>query len=360
MNEQRSSDNNLALLVMGWSRVAPPSRARARASRLNGRERVCRAIHRNRRVEVSTGHFARDSDPQKKKADASLSASLVPRKSLIPTRLAADDRGWVEIGHECALAVTDDIARSSIARQLDDTPSKIPSFAALSQDFGAQISLDGPIVRSTPLRSRLKTKSMNNIGARAREDAENSPPSPNPDISMAIGTPLKSDVSMMDTGTPIRPGPFSAASVNSPADMRRMALKSQMKASAALAEITGSSANERLPPTPLRTRGASHNPQQVLSGRGPAVGGKLGASSTASFTFREHGTPAKWTQEGEEMPSPFLKRPPMQSTVSEQPRASPSGFRMPRSKSGGGIAKLAAIRNAREAELAAANLHYPL
>jgi hypothetical protein len=139
---------------------------------------------------------------------------------------------------------------------LADTPSKVPVL--------------------TPSRTIHKTKSLSNLNAENRSPAGAEP--------MDLSTPYKEQ----------RNSPYRA-SVSSPVDLRR-AMKEK---SAPQAEVPQSLALKRPELHHAATTTAIRQPQA-----------RPAAKTSQSFSFRELGTPAKWSPDDPDAPSPFIKREP--------------------------------------------------
>jgi hypothetical protein len=195
------------------------------------------------------------------------------RRSIAPVRPPLEERNTLPLPA---------IARVQRHPAYDDTPSKIPMAIAAA----SPVPLDR--AQGTPIR-RAATKSLGNLGAAYREQAtpaKQTIPFPGRQRT-SIGSPselyyFNEDVSMASPVT---------STIDSPAPFMPRPRRSSIAPGGQtyhLGPITSGSSSdsvdqENIPPTMI-----------------PAP--------TNAFVYREAATPAKWTPEDPDLPSPFLRR----------------------------------------------------
>lgn len=202
---------------------------------------------------------------------------VIPRRaSIAPTRPPLEERNTVPLPA---------ISRLPRHPAYEDTPSKIPmAIAAVSP---------APLERAqgTPLR-RAATKSLGNIGSAYREQAtpaKQTIPFPGRQRT-SIGSPselhcFNEDVSMASPAPSSigSPAPFMPRPRRSSVAPGSLISQPNAIASGSSSDSVSASDQENIPPTMI-----------------PAP--------TNAFVYREAATPAKWTPEDPDLPSPFLRR----------------------------------------------------
>ncbi|ORY33500.1 kinase-like domain-containing protein [Naematelia encephala] len=224
------------------------------------------------------------------------------RPSLAPSRPPLEERNTLP------LAAAPRFPRNQYAAY-DDTPSKIPMATALASPLPLGNLTNMPPPAATPLR-RNNTKSLGNLAAEARAQAARS----------AEATPAK----QITNAFPVRS--IKRTSIGSPSEARAVYYEDISMASASPMSYAS--------PAPFipRPRRSSIAPEGGLLAGPSTLPASESSSSTDSmgseassgpemakyvpptmipaptFLYREHATPAKWSAEDPDLPSPFLRR----------------------------------------------------
>jgi len=176
----------------------------------------------------------------------------------------------------------------------EDTPSKIP--VAIATASPVPLERLPPAVQATPLR-RANTKSLGNMNAAFRGDstpAKQTMPQPGRQRT-SIGSPselyLNEDITMASMASP------ALSVLASPATFVPRARRSSIAPTGTLSShssgsLASGSSSESI---------TSHDQENIPPTMIPAP---------TAFVYREAATPAKWTMEDPDLPSPFLRRMP--------------------------------------------------
>ncbi|RSH91826.1 G2-specific serine/threonine protein kinase [Saitozyma podzolica] len=206
----------------------------------------------------------------------------VRRASVAPARAMMDERN-----------IAADPRMSRLYPSFEDTPSKIPTSAST-------LAL-GPARAPTPLR-RNATKSLGNLGGAARAQAERDAVW----ASMnATQTPAKQGVPGRIGRTSIGSPNISMASpsVGSPWVPRPRRSSVAPSIHAPLPQPSSSASS-------LESASSGESAATTVSDRMAHIPPTMIPAPTTSYIYRECATPAKWSAEDPDLPSPFLRRTP--------------------------------------------------
>lgn len=168
----------------------------------------------------------------------------------------------------------------------DDTPSKIPFPSAFASPVPLDARLTSKIAglpsgsKPSSLARRLASKSLTNLASRARDDDELELPS-------TQATPAKRTAA---PGTPFKRQ--HRTSIGSPGELDRVFLEDVTMATA--------SPGSTVFPTPFSQR---RRKDSAMSEDAPPS-----LIPAPSFVFRPEATPAKWSPDDPDLPSPFIRR----------------------------------------------------
>ncbi|KAL1412726.1 hypothetical protein Q8F55_000473 [Vanrija albida] len=168
----------------------------------------------------------------------------------------------------------------------DDTPSKIPFPSAFASPVPLDARLTSKIAglpsgsKPSSLARRLASKSLTNLASRARDDDDLELPS-------TQATPAKRAAA---PGTPFRRQ--HRTSIGSPGELERHFLEDVTMATA--------SPSSTIFPTPFSQR--RRKDSAVSEDAPPSL------IPAPTFVFRPEATPAKWSPDDPDLPSPFLRR----------------------------------------------------
>jgi len=267
----------------------------AREAAVVSRESACTAKEEENRgtsqrlnaaAEQLRGHWDKLRVEKEREREAATTALPPPVHERILPRISsiAVQRPPLEERNTLPLPAVSRIARHPA---YDDTPSKIPlAIAAVSP---------APLERAqgTPLR-RAATKSLGNLGAAYREQAtpaKQTIPFPGRQRT-SIGSPselqyFNEDVSMAS------PAP---SSIGSPAPFMPRPRRSSV--------VPGSLVSQPGLSMTSHPSSSDHNSGADQENVPPT----MIPAPTNTFVYREAATPAKWTPEDPDLPSPFLRR----------------------------------------------------
>ncbi|KAL7418426.1 hypothetical protein Q5752_006884 [Cryptotrichosporon argae] len=175
----------------------------------------------------------------------------------------------------------------------EDTPSKIPMSAAAASPAPLGLGIgQAPLRQGTPLR-RNATKSLGSLAAQACLDAERA----------AAAT----------EATPSRP--VQRTSIGSPSELARQRYESYDISMASMASPAPSSVTSpfivrprKSSAAPLATwlnKASSESPDAATTAPVPPT---MIPAPVPTYTYRPDATPAKWTVDDPDLPSPFIRR----------------------------------------------------